>query len=50
MDYEGGTMTFGEQPFTIVRYDAPAGDYVIGMGVEDLDGSLTWEYAERDCD
>jgi hypothetical protein len=38
-------MTFGDQPFTIARYDAASGDYVIGIGVEDLDGNLTWEYA-----
>jgi hypothetical protein len=45
VDYGGGTMTFGDQPFTIARYDAASGDYVIGIGVEDLDGNLTWEYA-----
>jgi len=45
VDYEGGTMTFGENPFTIAPYWAPAGDYVIGFGVEDLDGEVIWEYA-----
>jgi hypothetical protein len=46
VDYEGGTMTFGDQPFTIRPYDALTGDYVIGIGVEDLDGNITWEYAD----
>jgi hypothetical protein len=46
VDYDGGKMTFGDQPFTITRYDAPAGDYVIGIGIEDLDGNVTWEYAD----
>jgi hypothetical protein len=45
VDYDGGTMTFGDTPFTIAKYLAPAGDYVIGFGVEDLDGNVIWEYA-----
>jgi hypothetical protein len=46
VDYDGGIMTFGDTPFTMVAHVAPAGDYKIGMGVEDLDGNVTWEYAD----
>jgi hypothetical protein len=46
VDYDGGTMTFGDTLFTIAKYSAQAGDYVIGIGVEDLDGNVTWEYAD----
>jgi hypothetical protein len=45
VDYDGGTMTFGDTPFTMVPYYAYAGDYVLGIGVEDLDGNITWEFA-----
>jgi hypothetical protein len=43
---EGGTLTFGEQPFTWVDLDAAPGDYIVGFVVEDLDGNAT-ERAER---
>ena len=46
VDYLGGTMTFGEMPFTIVPYTAYSGEYVLGIGVEDLDGNVVWEYTE----
>jgi hypothetical protein len=46
VDYNGGTMTFGGTPFTMVPYDAYSGDYALGIGVEDLDGNVTWEFAE----
>lgn len=44
--YDGGTMVFGDQPFTMVPYTAFPGDYALGVGVEDFDGNLTWEFAE----
>ena len=44
--YNGGVMTFGNTPFTMVRYPAAAGSYLLGIGVEDLDGNLAWEFAE----
>jgi hypothetical protein len=43
---EGGTLTFGEQPFTWVDLDAAPGDYIVGFVVEDLDGNAV-ERAER---
>jgi hypothetical protein len=30
----------------MLPYSASPGDYVLGIGVEDLDGNLTWEFAE----
>ncbi len=36
---EGGTLTFGEQPFTWESLDAAAGDYLVGFIIEDLDGN-----------
>ncbi len=45
VDYDGDTMVFGDRPFTMVPYRAPAGEYALGVGVEDLDGNLTWEFA-----
>jgi hypothetical protein len=45
VDYDGGTMTFGDTPFTMVPYYAYAGDYVLAIGVEDLDGNTTWQFA-----
>ena len=46
VDYLGGTMTFGDTPFSMVPYSAYVGDYTLGIGVEDLDGNITWEFAE----
>ncbi len=46
VDYDGGTMTFGDTPFTMVPYYAFTGSYVLGIGVEDLDGNISWEFAE----
>lgn len=43
--YDGGVMTFGETPLTIVQETAPPGDYVIGFIVEDLDGRTIEEYS-----
>jgi hypothetical protein len=36
---EGGTLTFGRQPFTWKTLDAAAGQYMVGFVVEDLDGT-----------
>ena len=38
-DYGGGTMTFGDTPFTMLPYSAFPGEYVLGIGVEDFDGN-----------
>ena len=35
----GGTLTFGDTPITWEILDGPAGEYVIGFIVEDLDGN-----------
>ncbi len=45
-DYDGGTMTFGDTPFTMLPYSAFPGEYALGIGVEDLDGNVTWDFAE----
>ncbi|HPL27018.1 MAG TPA: clostripain-related cysteine peptidase, partial [Anaerolineae bacterium] len=44
--YEGGTMTFGKKPLKMVAYEAFAGQYQVGIVVEDLDGNRVAEYAE----
>lgn len=36
---KGETLTFGDQPFTWKDLDAAAGDYIVGLTVEDLDGN-----------
>jgi hypothetical protein len=46
VDYDGGVMTFGETPFTMVAYYVFPGDYTLAIGVEDLDGNITWEFTE----
>jgi hypothetical protein len=46
VDYYGGDMVFGDTPFQMVPYYAFPGDYVLGIGVEDLDGNIIWEFAE----
>jgi len=43
---EGDTLTFGEQMFTWQELDAAAGDYVIGLIAEDLDGNKQQVYAQ----
>ncbi|MBN1320967.1 MAG: DUF4339 domain-containing protein [Thermoleophilia bacterium] len=45
-DYEGGTMTFGDTPFTMVPYYVLPGSYSLAVGVEDLDGNTFWEFTE----
>lgn len=37
--YDGGTITYGEQGFKLVPYEGMAGDYVVGIIAEDLDGN-----------
>ncbi len=44
--YEGGTITFGETPLTMVPYYAFPGVYEIGIVAVDFDGNLVEEYAE----
>ncbi len=41
----GGTITFGDQPITMEEMAAPAGDYVLGVQAEDMDGNLYDAYA-----
>jgi hypothetical protein len=43
---EGGTLTFGEAPWTYEVLDAPAGEFAIGFIVEDLDGNRAETYAD----
>lgn len=46
VDYLGGTMTFGKQRFTMVPYYAYAGQYTLGIIVEDMNGNQTAEFVE----
>jgi hypothetical protein len=46
VDYVGGSMTFGGTPFTMVPYYAFSGKYALAIGVEDMDGNITWEFTE----
>jgi hypothetical protein len=46
VDYIGGTMTFGDQPFEMVPYYAYSGDYTLGIIVTDLNGNSVEEYVE----
>ena len=41
----GGTLTFGDQPFTWEALDAAAGEYIAGFIVEDLDGNAYESFA-----
>ena len=38
---DGGTLTFGDQPFLWEELDAAAGDYIVGFAVSDLDGNTS---------
>jgi hypothetical protein len=40
-----GTLTVGDQPWTIQQTDAPSGSYVVGFMAEDLQGELSEAYA-----
>ncbi len=44
--YDGGTITFGEQGFELVPYEGMAGDYVVGIIAEDLDGNSYEDFVE----
>jgi hypothetical protein len=46
VDYLGGTMTFGDQPFEMVPYYAYSGDYTLGVIVTDLNGNSVEEFVE----
>lgn len=41
---KGKTLTFGDQPFKWKTLDAAAGEYIVGLIVEDLDGNQTTAY------
>ena len=41
----GGSLTFGGQMFFWTELDAAAGEYVVGLVVEDLDGNTAEAYA-----
>ena len=43
---DGGTLTFGEEPFTWVDEIAPAGTYLVGLVIEDLDGNRQQAYGQ----
>lgn len=45
IDEAGDTITFGDQPITMEEITAPAGDYVLGVQAEDMDGNLYDAYA-----
>jgi hypothetical protein len=46
VDYVGGTMTFGDQPFQMVPYYAYSGSYTLGVIVTDLNGNSVEEFIE----
>lgn len=46
VDYQGGTMTFGDNRFEMVPYYAFPGQYILGIIVEDLNGNMNEEYVE----
>ncbi len=46
VDYIGGTMTFGDQPFEMTAYYAYSGDYTLGIIVTDLNGNSVEEFVE----
>jgi hypothetical protein len=41
---EGATLSFGNGPWSVETLTAPAGDYVLGVQAEDLDGNLYEAY------
>jgi hypothetical protein len=46
VDYIGGTMTFGDQPFFWQPYYAFSGSYILGIIVTDLNGNAYFELVE----
>ncbi len=41
---EAGTLTFGDEPFTLETTPAPSGNYVVGILAEDLQGNTYEQY------
>lgn len=41
---EGGTLTFGAEPFFVEDIPAPAGSYILGFIAEDVDGQTQEQY------
>jgi len=46
VNYEGATLAFTDEPFTMVPYYGYTGDYVLGILVEDMNGYLYEETVE----
>lgn len=44
--FDGGTLTFGSQRFKMISDDTLAGEYVVGIVIENLDGQTYEEFAE----
>ena len=44
--YLGDTLTYYGEPFSIVAYDAFAGEYEVGILAEDYDGNITESYID----
>jgi hypothetical protein len=40
----GDTLVFGDVAWSVTELQAPAGDYVLGIQAEDLDGNLVEQY------
>ncbi|MBE0686627.1 MAG: hypothetical protein IH585_11575, partial [Anaerolineaceae bacterium] len=43
---EGDTLTFGNSAFVWEQVYAPAGDYLVGFLVNDMDGNVVQQYAQ----
>jgi hypothetical protein len=43
---EGDTLTFGNSAFVWEQVYAPAGDYLVGFMVNDMDGNVVQQYAQ----
>ncbi len=46
VDYQGGTITFGDNRFVMAPYYAFPGKYILGIIVEDLNGNTNEEFVE----
>ncbi len=47
---EGETLDFIGKPWTVVSYQAPTGDYVVGIEAQDMDGNYYENYANITVD